>query len=60
MADAISIIASVIAVVGAVERGVRKTLANVRKHCETHRLKKLFALINEVSDLRMILGDVEH
>ena len=56
MADPLSITASVIAVLGAAE-GVSKTLARIKslRHAPT----EVLALINEVSDLRIILGEVE-
>ena len=56
MADPLSVTASVIAVVGAIE-GVSKTLAKVRTL--RNAPSELLALINEASDLRIVLGDVE-
>ena len=57
MADPLSIVASVIAVVGAIE-GVSKTLAKIRTL--RNAPSELQALVNEVSDLRIIVGDVEN
>ena len=56
MADPLSITASVIAVVGAAE-GVSKTIAKVKSI--QNASNEALALINEVSDLRIILYDVE-
>ena len=56
MADPLSIIASIIAVIGAAE-GVTKTfqkIKNIRK-----APSELLALINEVSDLRIVLANTE-
>ena len=55
MADPLSITASVIAVLGAAE-GVNKTLARIKNLIDAPR--KL-TLINEVSDLTLVLGDLE-
>ena len=57
MADPLSVTASIIAVLGAAE-GVSKTLAKIRNL--RHAPEELLALINEVSDLRIILGDVQN
>ena len=56
MADPLSITASVIAVLGAAE-GVNKTLARIKNLIDAPR--KLLTLINEVSDLTLVLGDLE-
>ena len=56
MADPLSVTASIIAVVGAAE-GVTKTLARIRDI--RNAPEELLALINEVSDLRIILGDIQ-
>ena len=56
MADPLSIIASIIAVVGAAE-GVTKTLAQLKSI--RNAPDELLALINEVSDLKVILSDVQ-
>ena len=56
MADPLSLIASIIAVVGAAE-GVSKTLAKMKSIRDAP--DELLALINEVSDLRIILMDVQ-
>ena len=56
MADPLSITASVIAVVGAAE-GVGKTLNKIRNFRDAP--KELLALINDISDLRIVLGDLE-
>ena len=56
MADPLSITASIIAVLGAAE-GVSKTLAKIKSL--RHAPNEILALINEVSDLRIILGEVE-
>ena len=56
MADPLSITASVIAVVGAAE-GVGKTLTKIKNI--RNAPSELFALINEVSDLRIILTDID-
>ena len=55
MADPLSITASIIAVVGAAE-GVTKTLSKIKNM--RHAPDELLALINEVSDLRIILSDI--
>ena len=57
MADPLSITASIIAVVGAAE-GVTKMIAKIRNI--RNAPEELLALINEVSDLRIIFGDVQH
>ena len=57
MADPLSITASIIAVVGAAE-GVTKTLAKIRNI--RNAPEELLALINEVSDLRIVFGDVQN
>ena len=56
MADPLSITASVIAVIGAAD-GVKKTLAKIQNLVNAP--KKLLALINEVSDLTLVLGNIE-
>ena len=56
MADPLSIAASIIAVVGAAE-GVGKTLTKIRNI--RNAPNEILALINEVSDLRVILNDLE-
>ena len=56
MADPLSIAASIIAVIGAAER-VRKTLTKIRNI--RNAPSEVLALVNEVSDLRIILGDLE-
>ena len=56
MADPLSITASIIAVIGAAE-GVTKTLAKIRNI--RNAPQELLSLINEVSDLRIIFGDVQ-
>ena len=57
MADGLSFAASLIAVLGAAE-GLSKALSRIRRLC--HASDELLALINEVSDLRIILGDVQN
>ena len=57
MADPLSITASIIAVVGAAE-GVTKTLAKIKSIRNTPN--ELLALINEVSDIKVILSDVQN
>ena len=56
MSDPLSIIASVITVIGAAE-GVSKMLSRLRRI--KNAPNEILALINEVSDLTLILGDVE-
>ena len=56
MADPLSITASIIAVVTAAE-GVSKTLAKIKN--AQRAPSELLALVNEVSDLRVILSDVD-
>ena len=56
MADPLSIAASIIAVIGAAE-SVGKTLTKIRNIRNTP--SEVLALINEISDLRVILGDFE-
>ena len=56
MADPLSITASIIAVISAAE-GVGKTLAKIKDIRKAPN--EVIALINEVSDLRIILGDFE-
>ena len=56
MADPLSIIASIIAVVGAAE-GVAKTLGKIKTI--RNAPDELLALINEVSDLKIILSDIQ-
>ena len=56
MADPLSITASIIAVLGAAE-GVSKTLAKIKSLRQAPN--EILALINEISDLRIILGEVE-
>ena len=56
MADPLSITASIIAVVGAAE-GVGKTINKIRNFREAPY--ELFSLINEISDFRIVLGDIE-
>ena len=55
MADPLSITASIIAVVGAAE-GVTKTISKISNL--RNAPNQVLALINEVSDLRIILGDI--
>ena len=55
MADPLSIAASVITVLGTAD-GVNKTLARIRTLADAPR--KLLALMNEVSDLTLVLGDI--
>ena len=55
MADPLSIAASVIAVVGAAE-GVGKTINKIRNIREAPN--ELLALINEISDLKIVLSDI--
>ena len=57
MADPLSITASIIAVVGAAEC-VTKTLAKIRSI--RNAPDELLALINEVSDLKIILSDIQN
>ena len=57
MADPLSITASIIAVIGVAE-GVTKTLAKIR-HIR-NAPQELLSLINEISDLRIIFGDVQN
>ena len=56
MADPLSITASIIAVVGAAE-GVTKTLTKIKNI--RNAPEELLALINEVSDLQIVLGDIQ-
>ena len=56
MADPLSITASIIAVVGAAE-GVGKTINKIRSFREAPN--ELLSLINEISDLRIVLGDIQ-
>ena len=56
MADPLSITASIIAVVGAAE-GVTRTLSKIKSLRKAP--DELLALINEVSDLKIILRDVQ-
>ena len=55
MADPLSIAASIIAVVGAAE-SVTKVLSKIKNM--RHAPDELLALINEVSDLRVILSNI--
>ena len=57
MADPLSITASIIAVLGAAE-GLTKTLAKIRNI--RNAPEELLALINEISDLRIVIGDVQY
>ncbi|KAL9121160.1 MAG: hypothetical protein Q9187_002285 [Circinaria calcarea] len=57
MADPLSITASIVAVVGAAG-GITKTLAKIKNI--RNAPDELLALINEVSDLRLILNDLQH
>ena len=57
MADPLSITASIIAVVGAAE-GVTKTLAKIKSI--RNAPDELLPLINEVSDLKIILSDMQN
>ena len=57
MADPLSFAASVVAVLAAAE-GVAKTLSRVRKIIDAP--SELLALINEVSDLQVVLGEVQN
>ena len=56
MADPLSITASIIAVIGAAE-GVSKVFSKIKDVRQAPN--DLLALMNEVSDLRAVLGDVE-
>ena len=56
MADALSLAASIVAVLGAAE-GVSKALSKVRSI--RNAPDEVLALNNEVSDLQVILGDVQ-
>ena len=56
MADALSLTASIIAVLGAAE-GVTKTLS--RLESIRNSPQELLVLINEVSDLRIVLEDIQ-
>ena len=56
MADPLSITASIIAVIGTAE-GIGKTFAKIRNI--RYAPSEVLALMNEVSDLTVILGDVE-
>ena len=56
MADPLSITASIIAVIGAAE-GLSKTIAKIRNI--QNAPSELLALTNEISDLRLVLGEVE-
>ena len=56
MADPLSITASIIAVIGAAE-SIGKAFTQIRNI--RNAPSEVLALINEVSDLRIILGDVE-
>ena len=56
MADPLSFAASIIAVLGAAE-GVAKTLSRIQSI--RNAPDELLALINEVSDLQIIFGDVQ-
>ena len=57
MADPLSITASIIAVVGAAE-GVTKTLAKFKSI--RNAPDELLALINEVSDLKLVFSDIQN
>ena len=57
MADPLSITASIIAVVGAAE-GVTRTLAKIKSL--RNAPNELLVLINEVSDLKIILDDMQN
>ncbi|KAL9118382.1 MAG: hypothetical protein Q9187_005073 [Circinaria calcarea] len=57
MADPLSVTASIIAVLGAIE-GVTKTLAKIKNI--RNAPQELLALINEVNDLKLILSDVQN
>ena len=57
MADPLSLAASIIAVVGAAE-GVTKTLAKIKSICNAPY--ELLALVNKVSDLKIILNHVQN
>ena len=56
MADGLSFAASIITVLGTAE-GLSKALSRIRRL--RHVPNELLALINEVSDLRIILGEVQ-
>ena len=56
MADPLSLAASVITVIGAADN-VGKLLAKIQSMKDAPN--ELLALINEVSDLRLVLGDIE-
>ena len=56
MADPLSVTAGIIAVLGAIE-SVTKTLARIKSI--RNAPNELLALINEVSDLKLILSDVQ-
>ena len=57
MADPLSITASIIAVVGAAE-GVTKTLAKIKSI--RNAPDELLALMNEVSDLKLVISDIQN
>lgn len=57
MADPLSITAGIVAVVGAAG-GITKTLGKIKDL--RNAPDELLALINEVSDLRLILNDLQH
>ena len=56
MADGLSLVASIIAVIGAAE-GVMRTFSRIKSI--GHAPDELLALMNEVSDLQIILDDVQ-
>ena len=56
MADGLSLAASIFAVLGAAD-GLSRVLSQIR-HLR-HAPNELFALMNEVSDLRIVLGDIQ-
>ena len=56
MADPLSVTAGIIAVLGAIE-GVSKTLGKIKNI--RNAPQELLALINEVSDLKLVLADVQ-
>ena len=56
MADPLSITASIIDVIGAA-KGVSKTINKIRNFRDAPN--ELLSLINEISDLRIVLGDIQ-
>ena len=58
MADPLSVVASTLAVVGAAE-GATKTLLKFKKMLDGPEPEHVLALINEISDLRIVLTDIQ-